>query len=471
MSTTQAPSAPWRVILQQAWPILVSAWAGIVFAVLDTAMVGHTDAIDLQAMALGASIYITVFVGLMGVIHALIPIIAQHFGARRLDQAGQAWGQGVWLALVLSALGGTTLLFPDTWLSLSGSIEPAVRQRVAGYLVALALALPSALLFRTIYAMATAISHTRGVMLINLGSIAFKLLFNTWFIFGGLGLEPMGAVGAGAATLVVNWMMLAAGLWMVRRQPAFRALRPRVGRPRWQDQKELLRLGLPMGGSYLIEVCAFSFMALLVARDGLYASGAQQILANLIALCYMLPMSLSLSTASLAAQSVGARALDAARRTGLHGIGLVLAGAVLTNLILIGAQRPIVFAYTNDMQVAVIALALLQIAPWFHFCDAMHCIGAYILRAYKIAMVPLILQITALTGLGLVGGWWLGYGPRAGALAPAADWFMPGAPVGAATMWIMAMAGLALTALLLFGWYAYVLRRQRRGAGAPRATR
>ncbi|MGB6009011.1 MATE family efflux transporter [Castellaniella sp.] len=462
MSTPPATAAPWRTILQQSWPILISAWAGIVFAVLDTAMVGHTDAVDLQAMALGASIYITVFVGLMGVIHALIPIIAQHFGAGRLDQAGHAWGQGVWLALALSLLGGASLLFPNTWLALSGSIEPAVRERVAGYLIALAMALPSALLFRTIYAMATAISQTRGVMMINLGSVAFKLLFNTWFIFGGLGLEPMGAVGAGVATLVVNWIMLAAGLWMIRRQPAFQVLRLRVGRPRWQDQKELLRLGLPMGGSYLIEVCAFSFMALLVARDGLYASGAQQILANLIALCYMLPMSLSLSTASLTAQAVGAHQLAAARRTGLHGISLVLLGALLTNLILISAQGPIVRLYTDDLQVAVIALALLQIAPWFHFWDAMHCISAYVLRAYKIAIVPLILQITALTGLGLVGGWWLGYGPQAGALAPVAAWFMPGAPVGAATMWIMAMAGLALTSLLLFAWYGHVLHRQGR---------
>ncbi|MER1941388.1 MATE family efflux transporter [Castellaniella sp. FW104-16D08] len=464
-SASVARPAPWRTIAQQSWPILISAWAGIIFAVLDTAMVGHTDAIDLQAMALGASIYITVFIGLMGVVHALIPIIAQHFGAGRLPQAGAAWGQGVWLALALSVLGSATLMFPDIWLSLSGNIEPAVRERVAGYLMALAAALPAALLFRTIYAMATAISHTRGVMIINLGSIVFKLGFNLWFIFGGLGVAPLGAVGAGLSTLVVSWMMLAAGFWMIRHQPAFHQLLLRVSRPRWLDQKELLRLGLPMGGSYLIEVCAFSFMALLVARDGIYASGAQQILANLIALCYMLPMSLSLATASLTAQAVGAHQLATARQTGLHGVGLVLAGALITNLLLIVAQKPIVYAYTSDTQVALIALTLLQIAPWFHFCDAMHCISAYILRAYKIAMVPLILQITALTGLGLIGGWWLGYGPQAGALAPVAAWFMPGAPVGTATMWIMAMAGLALTALLLFGWYGHVLRQQRRRAG------
>jgi MATE family multidrug resistance protein len=457
-----AVPAPWRTILQQAWPILVSAWAGIIFAVLDTAMVGHTSAADLQAMALGASIYITVFIGLMGVVHALIPIIAQLFGAHRLSDAGHAWGQGVWLALGLSALGSATLLFPDIWLSLSGQVEPEVRRRIAGYLLALAGALPAALLFRTIYAMATAISQTREVMAINLGSIVFKLVFNLWFIFGGWGIPAMGAIGAGLATLLVDWLMLAAGLWMIGRRPAFRALSLRLVRPRLADQKELLRLGLPMGGSYLIEICAFSFMALLVARDGVYASGAQQILGNLIALCYMLPMSLSLSTASLVAQAVGGNDLRLAQSTGRHGILLVLAGAALTDAVLIMGADSIVAAYTDEARVAVLTLALLQIAPWFHFCDAMHCVSSYLLRAYKVAMVPLILQVTSLIGLGLVGGWWLGYGPAAGSLAPIAAWLMPGAPVGAATMWLMAMAGLALTALTLFGWYGRVLRQYAR---------
>ena len=447
-------------ILRQAWPILVSSWAGIVFAVLDTAMVGHTTAADLQAMALGASIYITIFVGLMGVVHALIPIAAQHFGAGRLDLAGHAWGQGVWLALYLSLIGGTTLLFPDVWLSMSGTVDPEVRARIAWYLLALAAALPAALMFRSIYALATAISQTRVVMLINVASIGFKLLFNGAFIFGWAGIPAMGAVGAGLSTLLVSWMTFAAGLWVIRRLPAFRALDLRVGRPRWADQKALLRLGLPMGGSYLIEVCAFSFMALLIARDGLYVSGGQQILANLIALCYMLPMSISLSTASLTAQAIGARDAARARATGWSGVLLVVAGAAITAAVLIIAQEPIVHAYTDEARVAAVALALLQVAPWFHFCDAMHCISAYLLRAYKVAVVPLVLQIAALTGLGLIGGWWLGYGPGAGRLRPVADWVMPGAPVGAATMWIMAAAGLGLTAVLLFGWYARVRRRE-----------
>ena len=154
--------------------MLVSQWAGISFGVLDTAMTGHASPTDLAAMALSASIYITIFVGLMGVVHALIPILAQHFGAGSNAEVGRSWGQGVWLALGLSVVGAILMLFPDVWLSMSGSVAPDVRERIASYLRALVLAMPAALVFRTIYALGTAVSRPKLVMAINLAAIGVK---------------------------------------------------------------------------------------------------------------------------------------------------------------------------------------------------------------------------------------------------------------------------------------------------------
>ena len=126
-----------RAIFKQSWPILISQWASMAFGVLDTAMTGHAGPIDLATMALSISIYITVFIGLTGVMHALIPIQAQFVGAGKLERVGQTWGQGIWVSLLLSVLGGAVLLFPDVWLSFSGDIDPVVRANVKSYLLAL----------------------------------------------------------------------------------------------------------------------------------------------------------------------------------------------------------------------------------------------------------------------------------------------------------------------------------------------
>jgi len=451
-------------IVRQAWPVLVSQWAGIAFGVLDTAMTGHASPRDLAAMSLSASVYITVFVGLMGVVHALIPIQAQLYGAGRHDDVGGMWGQGVWLALGLSAVGGALMLFPDMWLSLSGDVDPGVRERMAAYLRALTLALPAALVFRTVYALGAAVSRPKIVMLINLGGVALKALFNWLLIYGKLGLPALGAVGAGLSTALVSWIGLGIGLWVLGHDAGYRRFRPRLGRPRWQPLKELLRLGLPMGGSYLVEVSAFTFMALLVAREGTYVLGGHQIMSNLAALCYMMPMALGVATGALAAQNIGAQRPAQAQRTGLAGLVLGVLGALLTAAVLWAGRPLILAAYTSDARVAAMAASLLAVIPLFHLFDSMQCINSYLLRAYKVALAPLLLQVIALGVVGLLGGWWLGFGPGRGGLDWLRDMLMPGSPQGAGTMWLMSMVGLALSAALLHAWYWRTLRRYARMA-------
>jgi len=457
-----------RRIARLAWPVLIGQWASMMFGVLDTAMTGHASAVDLAAMGLSVTIYITVFVGLMGVLHALIPILAQLFGAGRWREMGAMWGQGIWLALALSLVGGVVLMFPGLWLALSGDLEPAVRGKIEAYLLAVALALPAALMFRTLYALANAVSRPMFIMLINIGAIAVKFVGNALLIYGLAGLPALGALGAGISTIITSWAMLAAGLWWLRRDRYFRRFRLRITRPRWSHQAELLRLGLPMGGSYLVEVCAFSFMALIVAREGTQVIGGQQIVANLTALAFMMPMALGVAAAALTAQAIGAGDARAARRTGRAAMLLGIAGALTTALILYAARAPLAHAYTSDAAVAATAMAILPIIPLFHLCDAMQCLVSYLLRAYKVALVPLVLQALALGGVGLTGGWWLGFGPGRELWPQLHTTWLPALlspdapgnlPTGAATMWMMSGLGLALSATLLWVWYGRVVRR------------
>ena len=83
----------------QAWPILLGQLASMAYGVIDTMMAGHSSPTDLAAIGLGASIYSSVFVSLIGVVGALNPIIAHHYGARRDHAIGASYVQGLWLGL------------------------------------------------------------------------------------------------------------------------------------------------------------------------------------------------------------------------------------------------------------------------------------------------------------------------------------------------------------------------------------
>ena len=456
----QSFAATLHAILKQSWPILVSSWASMAFGVLDTSMTGHSSPTDLAAMALAISVYITVFVGLMGVMHALIPIQAQYVGAGDLERVGHAWGQGIWLSLALSVLGGAVMLFPDIWLSFSGEVAADVRSRMADYLLALTFALPAALMFRTVYALANAVSRPKLIMMINLGGIALKVFLNWLLIFGNWGLPALGAPGAGMASAIVFWISLGVGLWVVMRTPFYRQFHLRIGRPDIAALWNILKLGLPMGGSYLVEVCAFTFMSLLVAQEGTAVIGGHQITANLAALAYMTPMAIGVATSALTARAIGARQLEQAHRTGMMGLVVGLCAAVITASCLFAGRELIVSLYTNNPKVAAVALSLLVLLPWFQIVDSMQCINSYLLRAHKIATVPMLLQTFALMIIGLLGGWWFGFGPGLGFMDPLRNVLLAGSPIGAGTMWLMATLGLSVSTLLLHSWYRYIVRRE-----------
>ena len=89
-------------ILSLGWPLYVGQLAVMANGIIDTAMAGHLSATDLAAVAIGASVFYTVYVGLMGALQAMSPVAAQHFGdPRRLRLRGLATvhaGEGVAVA-------------------------------------------------------------------------------------------------------------------------------------------------------------------------------------------------------------------------------------------------------------------------------------------------------------------------------------------------------------------------------------
>jgi MATE family multidrug resistance protein len=423
-----------------ARPILIGQLAGIAFAVVDTVLSGHASPVDLATMGLGLSVYSTVFVGLMGATSALNPIVAQHFGGGRLAAIGAAYVQGLWMALFLAALGMVPLLCASLWLPWLHA-PPEVEAQVARYLHVLALALPGALMFRAIYAVNTAVSRPHVVMALQLAGLALKVCLSSLLILGGLGLPGMGAVGGAVASVVVFWALFLMGCGYMHRSPFYRRFGIRWSGPRWAVLREILHLGIPMSLSYALEATSFTAITLLAARLGTTVMGGHQVVANLAALCFMLPLSLSVATATLTAQAIGAGDRRRARETALTGMrigALVAAVTVLTVWMLRGG---IVRLYSSDPAVAAIALTLIPYLAAFHFFDALQTVASFVLRAYKLAVAPTVIHAVALWGLGVAGGYLVAFGGL---------W---GPPWGIAGMWLMQSVALALAALLLVGFY------------------
>lgn len=435
-----------RRIVPLAWPVFVGQVAVLAFSTIDTVLVGRHSPADLAAFAVGAAAYVTVFVGFMGVVLAVSPIVGQLFGARRLEAAGDEAHQAVWLALALSLAGSALLLMPQPflWLAKAG---PELAERVRGYLAALSLALPAALLFTVFRGFNTAVSRPKPVMLLQLAGLALKLPLSAALVFGvpGWRIPELGVTGAGIATVIAMWAQVLLAVVVLRRDgfyAPFRLWGRGLHAPNRPALWGLLKLGVPMGLAILIEVTGFSMMALLISRIGPLPVAGHQIAVNIVSLMFMLPLALANASATLVAQRIGAGDLADARRLGWHGLALGALLAVGLGLLVYLGRAALIGLYTGDAAVAAIALPLLAWVVVFHLADALQTIAAFVLRAWRIATLPMFIYAGTLWGIGLVGGYTLAF-DLAGTAPPALH--------GATGFWAAATFGLVVAGAALTG--------------------
>jgi MATE family multidrug resistance protein len=294
-------------------------------------------------------------------------------------------------------------------------------------------------------------------MVLNLAALALKVPANALFmqgldVDGRILLPALGGAGCAVATAVITWLTLIAAGALLARHRSLRGYELiRLRRPEPRRLVRLLKLGLPIGLTQLVEVTAFTFMAIFLAHTGAVVAASHQIAATSAALCYMLALAIGLATSTLAAQAIGAGNPGLARRTALGGLGIAMVASSGVMLMLFLLKGPYAALFTDDPQVLRIATALLAWVALFHLLDSLQTQFTMILRAWQVTAMPAFIHGVALWGVGLGGGWWLAFRMASpgqalhGPLDPASAFWIAGCLS-------LAIASIALGALLRKVW-------------------
>jgi MATE family multidrug resistance protein len=415
-----------RTIARHATTVLVGQLAVMAFGIADTIVAGRYAEQALAALSVGAAVYITVFVALMGVLQALLPTWAELHGAQRHHELGRSVRQALYLALLGMTVGAVALLFPGQLLQLT-EVPPSLEGDVSRYLGVLVFALPAALLFRLYGTLNQSLGHPKLVTWLQAASLLVKVPLTIWFVFGGLGIAPQGAVGCAWATVCVNWLMVAVAAWTLRTQDLYKpyAIWQALERPHWPTIAEFARLGVPGGLAVMVEVTSFTLMSLFIARQGTVASAAHQIAANLAAVMYMVPLSLSIATSARVSFWLGGSDACKTRAAARTGFKMGLGMSVLMSGTMLLARSHIAAVYSPNAQVVALAAGLLAWLAVYHLGDAAQVMCVFVLRCYRVVIAPFVAYALLLWGVGLVGGYalaYMGIGPLAAQHSPAAFW-------------------------------------------------
>ena len=430
-----------KTILKHAGTVLVGQLAVVAFGVTDTIIAGRYDTQALAVLSVSSAIYVTVYVTLIGVIQALLPMFAELYGGKKFSAVGKLLRQSMYVWAILSVLGALVLLSPYLLLE-STQVPVSVQADAQSYLGILAAALPAALFFRLYSSLNQSIGKPRLVTWIQVAALICKVPLSILLTFGTSDINGMGIAGCALATVIVSYVMCLIALtllWKSDIYDRFDIWKP-MDKPDAEKLKQMAKLGIPNGLSVLVEVTSFTLMALFIARQGTTATASHQIAANMTALLYMIPLSFSIAISARLSYWIGAANYQNMRSVLVIGFQLIALEALAMAALLFAFSEEIAMVYAKDNQVAVMSAQLLVLVGFYHIGDALQTLCFFVLRSFKITFLPMIVYGSMLWGIGLTGGYLLAYegvGNISATESPAAFWLMSVVALGLVCIGLM----------------------------------
>ena len=398
-----------RSLWALTWPMLIAQLAQMGTGVVDTIMAGRYSSVDLAAVAIGYNVWLPIYLFIVGMMLATTAIVAQDFGAGRLERIRELLPQSLWLALILGLIAGPLCFFTDPLLGIL-QLEEETREKSLAYLQATAFGMPAAAIFQSLRC------HTQGLGIMRPFAIASVIGFfaniplNYALIYGVWGAPELGAEGCGWATAMSMWLgPILIAFYMARAEklkaflPAFKFTPPRLS-----PLKEITRLGFPIGMTYFFEVGVFSIIGLLIATLGNTAMASHQIALNVWDVMFMPLISIGAAMATRIGHAIGAGNKEGAVLAVRCGTGITIISGFVIMVLLLLSPGTIVHAYTEDLGIYAMATVLVRLAALFIVIDAVEVAAASTLRAFKDTRFPFLVMAVAYWFIALPLGYWWG---------------------------------------------------------------
>jgi MATE family multidrug resistance protein len=415
-----------REIRQEFWPMLRLAvplaltelgWLSMGF--VDTVMVGRLpdSATAIGAVSLGTTLFYTIGIFGSGIMLGLDTLVAQAYGAGKLEQCHRMLWSGLYLALLLSpavmlAILGCLPFFPRFGLS------PALVAETVPFLKALLWSTLPLVFYFVLRRYLQAMAIVKPVVFALISANLVNLAGNWILVYGHFGLPAFGVTGSGWSTCIsraymVTVLALAAiyydrkrssGLWLASR------------RIDWSGIRELLRLGLPAASQLLLEIGAFTLATFLVGRLGAVVLAGHQIALNVASITYMVPLGIGSAAAVRVGHAVGADDIRAAARAGWMALFFGAGFMSCAGLALFLFRQPIARIYSPQAAVVASGATLLLVAAVFQLFDGLQVVATGALRGAGNTRTPMLANLFGYWALGLPVGAFLCFRLNYGAI-------------------------------------------------------
>lgn len=429
--------------LKVAFPVMITQIGASLVGLIDSIMVGHYATADFAAVSFSNAIFFTVMVFAMGLLMGVTPLVGfavgegqrggEATGDRLQATGGEAEGRiaalfrngviltvGVCVMMVL--LLGSLYPFLDHF-----GQEPVVIEAARMYYLYIIISIVPFLFFCFFKQFLEGLGNTTVAMVMTLIANGLNILLNWVFIFGHWGFQPMGATGAGLATLIARSVLpfMILGAIVARKQwRKYLGDRKQATGDRKQATggeviRQLLKVGTPIGIQTFMETITFTLSFIFIGWLSKEALAAHQIANQIADLTFMLAIGIGSATTIRVSHQLGKGDLYAVKMAANASIHLVLVMNTIGAALMISLRHYIPYIFTQDEAVITIASQLILFAGLFQYADGLQTVGAAMLRgitdvkkpmvyafvAYILIALPIGLVCMFPLGLGAPGMW------------------------------------------------------------------
>jgi MATE family multidrug resistance protein len=401
-------------LLQLLMPLIAVSIVNSGISFFETLFLAHVSTDVLAAGALVGWLFSTLVVILFGTLSAINVLISHQHGAKEDQHIVSVVRDGFALAGLLFI--PTFLLLwnmPPIFLILGQT--PFVVAQAKSYLHPLAWALLPTLITTVFIQFLLGLGRTRVVMVFTLLSTPLTILLSYLLIFGHWGLPALHIAGAGWGIMLSNTISTIVLMFYILRNNDYKSY--------WKYSfhfktpsyiLELVRVGLPMGLMYCVEVGFFLTLMLLMGTLGIQALAANQIVFQYFGPLMGIAFSIAQAVTIRMGYELGAKNFNAAKSASYAGTSLTVLFMLLAALgywffpkTLIGIDLNIHDA--NHAEIIRDAIAFFSIAALFQIFEATRITLFGALRALKDTRYTLITSIICFWGIALPVGYFFSH--------------------------------------------------------------
>jgi putative MATE family efflux protein len=409
-----------RLIKKVAVPASIGFFFNTMFNVVDTYFGGSISTQALAALSLSFPVFFIIIALGSGIATGSTALIATSLGEGNLQDAKmyaiQGIAFGVLISIVLTFTGIAVSPFLFTLLGATGAYLNQSLLYIDTIFVGSILFIVNYMLNSIL----NALGDTRSFRNFLIIAFFLNIVLDPWFIFGGIGLPPMGLVGIALATLFVE---LIGCFYLGMRVSRTKLICERCSRdiiPRARAFKDIAYQGLPSSLNMVTVGLGIFVITYFVSMFGKESVAAYGVATRVEQIVLLPTIGLNIATVTLVAQNNGARRFDRiieTVRTALKYGGICMAAG--TVLVFIFASQFMGF-FTSDEKVIAIGTVYLRIASFILYAYVILYVNIAALQGLKRPMFGLIIglmrqiifpfgifyALTQLLDLRLLGIWW-----------------------------------------------------------------